>query len=355
MDDVPAEVYYRPLLLLARVSHGPDVVNRVLYFPHFETPRNAWLSRVVLYWDGIGSIVPRRLEVRRSFNPYTRQLVDAGLLVAVHPEEHLWKPAAVPFDEAFLEHIQRRLVADNALRTRFQDGYVMRMRVEKVTMGLAAGLEDLGIAREAGFPFYEVESSIALAYMAHLAGFLGGQLDMVPMTDQLNALQAIDVPNPEAVARRSQLRMELLAATLPGPTIPPPVSELVDFKERHTATLQAFRHRLEADAIDLAAISDQTLRQARKELLLAEYRQTLEEIKEKMNERGWRRLDFGSFCQLVSAGVTGATASLALDPFSGLGAFAGVLAFAHGIARAKTTPTAAPLAYAALASRQFSV
>lgn len=34
------------------------MARKVLYFPYISVPESAWFTRVLLYWDEVGSIVP---------------------------------------------------------------------------------------------------------------------------------------------------------------------------------------------------------------------------------------------------------------------------------------------------------
>lgn len=32
--------------------------NKILYFPYINVPDTAWFSRMLLYWDEVGAIIP---------------------------------------------------------------------------------------------------------------------------------------------------------------------------------------------------------------------------------------------------------------------------------------------------------
>lgn len=53
----------------------------VLYFPMIRPPESAWFSRVLLYWDKIGTIMPAQYSEDHEFlGAYTSGLLREGLL-----------------------------------------------------------------------------------------------------------------------------------------------------------------------------------------------------------------------------------------------------------------------------------
>jgi hypothetical protein len=56
--------------------------DRALYFPFIEVPDSPALTRVLLYWDELGTIVPAHLD-EGDIGPRTRRLADAGLTRSV--------------------------------------------------------------------------------------------------------------------------------------------------------------------------------------------------------------------------------------------------------------------------------
>ena len=57
------------------------MARKVLYLPYISVPESAWFTRVLLYWDEVGSIVPSAYEVDLSrLTPYMQELVHAELV-----------------------------------------------------------------------------------------------------------------------------------------------------------------------------------------------------------------------------------------------------------------------------------
>src|SRR5215510_8923818 len=65
---------------------GP--VQGALYFPLIRVPDTAWWTRTMLYWDNVATIVPREFIGNPQLHrPYTLQLIRAGLLHQVFPDD----------------------------------------------------------------------------------------------------------------------------------------------------------------------------------------------------------------------------------------------------------------------------
>jgi hypothetical protein len=56
------------------------MADSVLYFPSTRVPETGWFTRVLLYWDSVGTIVPAEyLDDPLFLRPYTAGLKDHGL------------------------------------------------------------------------------------------------------------------------------------------------------------------------------------------------------------------------------------------------------------------------------------
>ena len=66
--------------------------NNVLYFPNIIVPGSARFTRMLLYWDTVGTIIPAEFMQRsEELGEHTRSLLEAQLLTAVIPGMHLYK------------------------------------------------------------------------------------------------------------------------------------------------------------------------------------------------------------------------------------------------------------------------
>jgi hypothetical protein len=73
------------------VSDSRQIADSVLDFPTIRPPESEWFSRVLLYWDRVGTILPRHYSRDHTFlRPYTSALLDAGLLTPIAPDDSVW-------------------------------------------------------------------------------------------------------------------------------------------------------------------------------------------------------------------------------------------------------------------------
>lgn len=62
------------------------MLTKALYFPYIKTPEDAWFTRVLLFWDSVGTILPGNLEDDERFvTRHMRELRNEGLLENVRP------------------------------------------------------------------------------------------------------------------------------------------------------------------------------------------------------------------------------------------------------------------------------
>jgi hypothetical protein len=88
----------------AAIAMLVSMADCVLYFPMIDPPENAWFSRVLLYWDKIGTIMSAKYSDDYAFlRPYTTALLREELLTVVPPDWTLLDSGATNFETAFLE------------------------------------------------------------------------------------------------------------------------------------------------------------------------------------------------------------------------------------------------------------
>jgi hypothetical protein len=72
--------------------------------PTIRPPENEWFSRVLLYWERVGTILPKHYAEDHAFlRPYTSALINEALLTPIAPDESVWKSGAVDYSKAFLD------------------------------------------------------------------------------------------------------------------------------------------------------------------------------------------------------------------------------------------------------------
>ncbi len=340
------------------------MADRVLYFPSISAPQGEWFARVLLYWDSVATIVPAELLAQpEALKPYTRELIDSGLLQTIAPDDTIWKSGASNYYQAFIDLVDHHpmLVTGVPLSARTTS----RVHTDKTGTGLADALVQRGLARSVDGPeharWFDVEKQTADLLMAYLAVLVAraSQEETAPITDRADCLAAFDQVQRKdgeslsadgGSADAELVRTQLLRAILPGPSGIVRVHEVAEFKNRHRDLLKAFRLEIE-ETIDEIAATPERWRVKRIKTAVEHLERDKAQIVAQMNERRWR-VGFGTFGAVVAGGVALADAMVS----------GGTLAMAAGtIGLASTLVDACagaprewlskPLAYAALADR----
>ncbi|MEU1605205.1 hypothetical protein [Micromonospora matsumotoense] len=267
-----------------------------LYFPFINVPSTAWWTRTLLYWDRVGTIVPRSYwDDPDRLGEYTLELIREGLVDQFRPE---WAGRALGKNFArFLHRLSDEEVDDR--RRRLHNGQVAFVHRDKWLM-YGSGLQmvqQMGLAlRGDRFAHNHRDDWVALEqrtaneFMAALALALcqtasgangesyGEALPpgtWVPTTDMLEAIQVIlaglepvsVLGNDQRMNLRvrgeiaaAEVRTGLLSDLLPVPTTPLAVDQVVAFRRKHGNLLPNLRRHLEAKIDEALAIEDEVLR-----------------------------------------------------------------------------------------------
>ncbi|MDX6506324.1 MAG: hypothetical protein QOG06_968 [Gaiellaceae bacterium] len=336
------------------------IADAVLYFPSIRPPQSEWFTRVLLYWDRVGTIMPERDEEDPGIlDAYSRALVAEGLLEPVAPDATIWTAGATDYLQAFLELLDAHRLAGE------RQAEWVRVHLDRTGTGLAHQLVARELARwlegEESRGWFEVERRAATLLMAFLASIIGRSDDvrMDPITDRADAVAAFTTL-PEAdrppATDLEPIRYALLTDILPGPEIALDPRRIVEFKADHAALLLRFRSAVENAVLECARFDDGRLRQAKLERTRLDLKEELEEIERRMRERGWPRIVRGA------VGVAGAALGVADLALSG-GTAAAFAASSLGLAgsvdsafqgRRRKEIFRRPLAYAALAQQELA-
>jgi hypothetical protein len=333
------------------------VSEKVIYFPRISPPDNEWFTRVLLYWDEVGTIVPMNGR-GRVLNEHARRLIEAGLVEPIVPAEHVH---SIPgFSRAFLEVIE----SDEIVRTqRSEDLSTARLtliHLQKFGDDLAEELIARGFARLPDDPdlygWLQVEQRMGHLFMTYLATALGRlrELDMAPVTDVEDHLNLLLGPEPNGgLAERTALKVAVLSRALPAPAGGVAPEEIADFKREHAEELVRFRVEVTRRALEATAVAPGA-RQELAEVYGADLRRMAEEIAASMEGRRWPRIGRGALAVLGGALVT-ADAVTTGGALTQAAAATGLVGAAWG---AIDPEDAAPVtkdavAYAAVAAREL--
>ena len=340
------------------------MADNVLYFPYIRVPESSWFTRVLLYWDHVGSIVPSEfLENPDRLGQYMVQLVSVGLVEQVIPGMHIYD---IPlFSKSFLDYVdaEARNLRWLQRRKRTPVEKWEEIHAEKME-NIGDGLVKRGLAKKKAkdSSWYFVEPEIAAAFMAYLAAVLGQrpQSNFVPITDRESALKPFLTKRLRIFApiRNSavleELRTVILNGVLPSPAETPPPQELMDFKLRYQKELVGFRLDIESRVNKLALISDEQERERNTEIELNILKLRVEEIANRMKLK-WSKIILGSFCAIPPAVL--AAIPTGLHPagpaiFGTAGLTAAVYTAAEPFLQ-RNEARKKSLAYAALAHEEF--
>jgi hypothetical protein len=339
------------------------MADSVLYFPTIRPPENEWFCRVLLYWERVGTILPKHYAEDHAFlRPYTSALINEALLTPIAPDDSVWKSGAVDYSKAFLDLVDsdpfgvEQTPADQRPRA--------RLHLDKTGMGLALALANRGLANlpegPENFTWVEVEQHTADLLMAFLASIVGKdeQVAMDPITDSDAAIAAFTTLPEEDRAIATELepiRYALLSEVLPGPAAGIEPARLAEFRAEHLELLTGFRNRVEREARQCAQATDPRLKQEMVNGARTDLAAEIEEIERRMCERTW------PLAERAALGVAAGALGLLDIAVSG-GTLLGLASTSLGLAGAvdaafqgKRTQDVLgnPLAYAALARREL--
>jgi hypothetical protein len=280
-------------------------MDNALYFPFISVPETPWFTRVLLYWDRVGSIIPFEfLENPERLSPYTQSLLTEELLVQVRPGQYLGRLPR--FRDAFVEYMESLPQAEiQRRRASFRGNSVARVHVEKMG-GIARYLKDTQLAREVNWSWCDVEMKTAREFMAYLAALLGKLEDVrsTPITDRstnLDPFLKTSQPDWKAEARLAPLRSIVLQRLLPAPERPVSLLQLRLFKDKHGELLRVFRQSVEQEIASIADMTDPDLQEHRLANFLAEKEETIQRVVAHLSEGGLGKIVFCKICAIVAA------------------------------------------------------
>lgn len=311
-----------------------------LYFPYIKVPKSAWFTRILLYWDKVGAIIPSDYIYKpEALGEHTRSLIEYRLVDQIFPGDYINNiPQFVSSFEDYLKGLGKDL---DQRRQMFQNNNTFRIHMEKM-----GPIEDLlreqGLAEVERYPWFNVEANTADEFMTYLAGCLGQlkEIQSIPITDNESNLEVLIKSQRYASnfnRERNKLRMQILERIFPAPKHPLTAQQIEDFKINHGDKLRSFRRAVEREILSVAELQDPTHRAERIRLFEDEVQEQVDEIRRALNESGYVDTILGKLCPVISA-IPGAHYVFSL---------ANVIYGAFG--KDNKPPPNSPLAYAAYA------
>ena len=278
--------------------------NKILYFPYINVPDTAWFSRMLLYWDEVGSIIPYDfIKDPDKLSNHTRELIKERLIKQVIPDQFLWK---IPnFRESFINYLtQLKPSVLNKRKESFKNRLMFKIHIEKMD-GIEIDLVKLKLAEKIDYSWYYVEKDTAIEFMSYLAATLGklSELDFAPTTDNVSYLNKFLSSSIDISTERNleELRLEILNEILPAPNHSITAFEIKHFKNKYYDDLKTFRNNIERELITIADIIDPELKKRRIELFKDESKDQIELIIEAMRKSGFRGIGLSKIGSIVSS------------------------------------------------------
>ena len=306
------------------------------YYPNQFWYRSDWIKNLILFFDGLGLLVPDYMKDRLdSFDPsLVEGLRSHGLLHVLEPETLVDKAAAEKLAEAMANAISSGALDDltgesiafaelSMSRLGFRgDAELAGMIVEELkARGLAQDTED-GVS----IPLHPAVRSLVLVHLAHILRPYGGRmgLDLSPVTDRPDVVRALTelLSLPDAPSTGSVVTFDM--ATVGVDLAPVPIDEVLDFRRQHLEEHRAYARKVRQFVRELSALPEEQRQEA--------FEDRQEELDERARDlkrtsrQAWKR-PAGFALTLAGASWTAVTG----DPIGALlGAGAGALAATSG-------------------------
>ena len=223
-------------------SENEKLKSTILYYPTMEIPNTDWLRQVLLYWDEIGSIVPRNYarENAIAFSPEVKLLLKEGVFRSFDPLSLIRRPDLYNgFEQELFSIIEsERFELMTANTNGKKDSRIHKDKVSDLIMDrlLEKGLATKGRSRD----WLQFENTTAHVYMSLLAKYLS-QADSqvtIPGTDR-DIFQNLLYRSPQE-SGIAGISFSLLNI-LPMPREDVSIKKIIDFKNKHELDLLRFR------------------------------------------------------------------------------------------------------------------
>jgi hypothetical protein len=336
-------------------------MRNLLYYPYINIPDSAWASRVLLYYDHVGAIVPQEYFNNPSqYDDYMLRLVQDELVIPIDPLKTLKRPDKIM--EPFLDYINSKEFRIKIRRKAFVEGrtgYVHkdkfkmdgpRIHTEKFDIRIFRELVREGLAKQEDHSWFLVEKKTADELMTFLATVLGAKLGYIPSTNKFKRrYSAVKKRKKYEVIKTIDKKRKLILEEL----IPFPeqidARKLRSFKDKHEGILEAFRTRVELIALDPKVEVDTAFFSEK----INELKQRKSELSAKMNESNVGKVFFGTFCSLVSGAFSVAGAKATGDVIGAAAGFSNAIYSALQIERAEDLFDQTGMKYLALVDKKL--
>jgi len=250
----------------------PEQVTLAFYYPGWLWSDAGWLKNLLLFFDGIGLLVPSYMrDAPELHDPaMVAGLREHGLLELLEPEELIDRPAAAKLAESFGQLLESGLLKD------LKDGDPMTGSISYSRLGYGVAEEliqpILVELRARGFAGEDVDGvavridhrvrAAILTLLAQILRARGAErgLDLVPATDhrrfQQNLTELLDQPSLSSAGHVLSLDTTVVGVDLSSVGI----DEILDFRAEHGEEYRAYAKDLRGTVAELALAPDDAAR-----------------------------------------------------------------------------------------------
>lgn len=218
--------------------------NTILYYPKIAIPDGAWLRQALLYWDQIGSIIPRELDLADHSIQALRTLIELNVYRSYNPEDFITgdQRLRMEFEQEFIRiskkpSFWKRLPPLNARR------FDSPIHIAKITYEMSEYVQSKGLAilKDQYAPWYQFERSAAFLYMSLLAKYMADSAEetTIPGTD-FGLFKDFIFQTEKSIFSASCFELTL-QDILPVPSQDTPLEEILEFKAKRKDELISFR------------------------------------------------------------------------------------------------------------------
>lgn len=218
--------------------------NTILYYPKIAIPDGAWLRQALLYWDRIGSIIPRELDRADQDIQDLHTLYELNVYRSYNPENFIAgdQRLRIEFEQEFI-HISKKPSFWKRLPPPESRRFDSPIHIAKITNNLSEYIQSKGLAilRDRYDSWYQFERSAAWLYMSLLAKYMADSAEetTIPGTD-FGLFKDFIFQTEKRNFSASCFELTL-QDILPVPSQDTPLEKILEFKTKRMDELISFR------------------------------------------------------------------------------------------------------------------
>jgi hypothetical protein len=330
-------------------------MENLLYYPYINLPKSDWSSRLLLYYDTIGSIVPQEFfySPEDNYDPFMLDLVRNELVIPINPIQVLnnpWeisRPLLEYFDSPeFLRKVKLFLNRRNGRQIENRI-YSARIHSEKFDEMIFYELVNRRLAIKGEGRWFYVPPFVANVLMAFLTTVISQKLELQPTSDIMlrNRFSFRQVNYKKDLERKREI---ILKGLIPFPK-EVDLGKLRTFKDKHIDLLKAFKNKVELIALDdHYQEGTQLFNEKLSELMIQR-----NELSAKMKENKIGNIFFGTICGVLGGIIGFAAASTTGAVIFGLPGLFNAIHSALKIENPNSILDQTGMKYLALIDKQF--